>query len=1405
MKRVKHLSRKAISLLLMISMVIPLIAGLPVTATGMESGITIDGTLGTVSLITGNELEIEFSTPVLNEADAKATFKIFVDGVEAEWEYLSYFAFGPYAAKPIVNVRLKDTLDTGNPRGRMRNNTATAYYDRTEHVYGPIAAAKVTVKAAEAEKTANWTPFYMERHQGEMTFFWAYASRLAGTYPEAALTRADGVVTNWRDSDNVFSGEQKPRYTDEWVARMVGEGMNKFTGYSEYLNLPMIYAGFRAFLVGPSQSVYEVPEYRDLYKHGETTDTYTRQSIKATDVPGNFDPVTGEFARPFIVSTADDVMKHDSFVDKDGKENEWGASTAARPKIDHFYFGEAWFDIFYHLGVLQGSQGWPLSPFNNPDDFRFDLHLQEAYEKAKAANLWPGSKMMDSLKDYYIGGALIHYEMMRETQSFAGMTGPVNTRYELQEYDYPLFWALSGIHHQNWYWCGTGTGQAVNNNSDTWKVHTPWFWLNQADEYAPPAPGAAGGTAYPPLEIERVTVVDHNRIEVHFNREVSTLAALARAANWRIFINDREINSTNGLSVSHAYGWKSIHLRTNHTITWTTGASASNAANRLDNGVPYGEYFNGFTQKDIDERSVAAGGWIANNQAIGTNALEFGEFASIEDAIANGAGTNGKIEVAYVPQTTDSNKVKDWSGNELKDTKVQAGFMPRMGNAYRTPLTGFYFYFDSAVATQPYYKYRNEGPDFVQPTAKDIAMAAGHQYETQFTVNSTTTYPASAGGGDFVTAFTGNTSNQWNLSTPVNANLGITWIGDGVVTAGSQTLTNNPVTYDRPSQRIVDGAVRANGGGMISAASVFGHHVTTMNHRSFNGSIVENLRIEGWGGNKFDSIDTAVIRDFNLLCYRNENLIFHEGGHGIDSFSPTYAQNLYNDVSAARATAIAPLNGLRYRTVDGVVSYSGTRSEYVSTGTSFFGSVMREGFQGFNDGVWTPISNREELFRYDPYAFEALKRHTFNGDLSLWYEGKVGDPAYRVIPEDWILLKEQNPEFSHWTSVNDLVAWGLTIPRIAQRNPYTGTHNSLVNWPSYGNASVWDVDNYREPTRVGDWREYVKYDWKTVGKPYYEAEPGKPPTKSRINPFYTEEGVKVPVRTPEIAALVAPVSGKIVEGSLKMISKVLFEFELEDFTGALNMNNAAVSFDLRVNGQKTHFYFWTFEDIGNNVAKVQLRLEWPEENDPTLKLTVKETGQTAISDAVLRLNLSKGVVEKGEYFTLSPAFSRVVESNVAVLNFTYNKNLFDYRAFEPAAGVTVVSWELTEDGVQVIVMIPDYEMQDYGKFLFSAKEDVNLKLETQKIALTINFVERFGDIKWTKMAIVDTVFATSDGTDPTNPPDGEFTLITLSNAIDYFGVRKGQAGWDVALFFDYNASGDIDISDIAYIASKIVL
>jgi len=50
---------------------------------------------------------------------------------------------------------------------------------------------------------------------------------------------------------------------------------------------------------------------------------------------------------------------------------------------------------------------------------------------------------------------------------------------------------------------------------------------------------------------------------------------------------------------------------------------------------------------------------------------------------------------------------------------------------------------------------------------------------------------------------------------------------------------------------------------------------------------------------------------------------------------------------------------------------------------------------------------------------------------------------------------------------------------------------------------------------------------------------------------------------------------------------------------------------------------------------------------------------------------------------------------------------------------------------------------------------------------------------------------------------GPYTLIDLSNLIDWFGVKAGDAAWAQARFFDFNGNGEIDIQDIATLAQMI--
>ena len=190
----------------------------------------------------------------------------------------------------------------------------------------------------------------------------------------------------------------------------------------------------------------------------------------------------------------------------------------------------------------------------------------------------------------------------------------------------------------------------------------------------------------------------------------------------------------------------------------------------------------------------------------------------------------------------------------------------------------------------------------------------------------------------------------------------------------------------------------------------------------------------------------------------------------------------------------------------------------------------------------------------------------------------------------------------------------------------------------------------------------------------------------------------------------------------------------------------------------------------------------------------------------LFLNTDAHLVNKGDYFNLYPTFDKPISSNTAMLNFAFDKDLFEFRGFFPEAGVTLLDNKETADGYSLTVMVDNYKTQAYGRVLFSAKEDADLQNEDHEISVAAQYVWKFEDGEkevWT--ATASTAFTSTHGKDPFPPPGGEFTLITLSNIIDYFGATPANELWlEIIRFFDYNNNKVIDIHDITTVAQKIV-
>ena len=1092
--------------------------------------------LGNVFLITGSEIEIDYNAPVLNDADAQAIFTILVDGKPVQWEYLSYFDFGPYAARGgVVNVRITEridaidtstnpgadigqALDAGRPREERRDSSRFAV---TQNTRGPAAAARVTVVANGVSKTPIWKAFYEEVNQGHMHMMYSWVAAGAGN-----------------GTSNSFSATAQT-YTTQYVARQMSEGTNSFVGRAEYLNLPGVRAGLSFYVVGGSQSVYEAPAWRELYKAGETTDTYTRLTI-----PGTYE-------KPQIVTAADEVMRHASIIDANGYPTATSGLPAARPRSNDYAFAKDFFTMVYHFHVLQGSLLFPRGEFTSWDEYRYDVWLERAYDKAVEEGKWPNTKMMDMelsreerLEAYGVYGSLVHAEAIAESADgqWHYTSFPINTRAELFEYDHDLYRVMCGLYGRFLYFSGPGSSSGSFTN-DSMKNSHPWFWRSQPDNYTA---DAADSVAYarPPLAIKEARIISNNQILVTFNRPVSTISNVATAANWRVYRNGTAVTTT---GISGGYAWDTITLTSSTT---------------LDNGSPYGRGFSGFTAADVAERRISNGGWLSNTQATGANALQLGEFVGLNDAIERGAGPNGTITIAY----TGTANVTDWSGNILeKNVQTPTEFRPWIGNAYRSALTGFYTWADTEVTM-------------------DSMMAAAHMYESILLNNDPepVRYPTTSGG-------------HAQFHQPGYS--------------GNATINASVTFSERTGQRIADGSVRA-GGMQIMAGAVYGHHAAMQPNMKgqINSSFHQSLYVEGWGGGTFQSDEVLILKDTKLSRYKNENLIFHEGGHGWDSYtgSSYYANYANTNMRQAHAAAIAAANGRRYYDRFNASAYLGSVGEMFSTGTTYWAGAMREQFQGIHDGTWTPLNSREEFFRYDPYCFDAFKRTMYNGDLGMWYydengNSRVGDPDYRVIPSDWELLADTYAEFAHWKTngrgVDNLIAWGSVIPETARDNPYTGYYNPLVNWISWNTPNVWDLDHNYTPNPA-----YPTYIFDFEQKNYYPEEP----TRNQEHPFFRPGGVKKPARTGALAELVAPVTGKIENIRLKGgVRANLVVFDFADYAKAITMDNAPASFKIFIDGKLTHFTYYAFTQTAPGAATVQLRLEWPVAMDVDVEVVLR--------------------------------------------------------------------------------------------------------------------------------------------------------------------------------------------------------
>lgn len=189
----------------------------------------------------------------------------------------------------------------------------------------------------------------------------------------------------------------------------------------------------------------------------------------------------------------------------------------------------------------------------------------------------------------------------------------------------------------------------------------------------------------------------------------------------------------------------------------------------------------------------------------------------------------------------------------------------------------------------------------------------------------------------------------------------------------------------------------------------------------------------------------------------------------------------------------------------------------------------------------------------------------------------------------------------------------------------------------------------------------------------------------------------------------------------------------------------------------------------------------------------------------IKVTTSKNLVKEGDIFDVAVSFLDKTLTNAVRVLLKFDGDKFEFRSVrEDIDGVTRLTSDSGDGELAMTLMIPDYNAKDLLKLRFKAKEDADLQNEDSSIIAVVDYVYKddFGT-KYIATSSASTSITTTGGIPGDTDGDGVVTLIDLSNIIDMFGVKKGDAQWSQAKFYDYNNNEEIDIADIVYVAKLI--
>ena len=181
-------------------------------------------------------------------------------------------------------------------------------------------------------------------------------------------------------------------------------------------------------------------------------------------------------------------------------------------------------------------------------------------------------------------------------------------------------------------------------------------------------------------------------------------------------------------------------------------------------------------------------------------------------------------------------------------------------------------------------------------------------------------------------------------------------------------------------------------------------------------------------------------------------------------------------------------------------------------------------------------------------------------------------------------------------------------------------------------------------------------------------------------------------------------------------------------------------------------------------------------------------------DLALELALDKVYLNAGEYFNVETSVTETIASNVVVLDYTFDKSKIAFANYSLPAGVNFISYEPTDTGARLMLMVQDYKMKNIAAVMFQALETLD---QTDELFSVVGQFVVIGDAGKEVICLSNIL-----GFDPPIQPD-LFDLIMLSNVIDAFGKTKHDTDWPMYKGFDFDQNGFIDIQDVVFVASRI--